>query len=448
MFFAPPQSVRQKALEVIDAVFNHDNDTGPPLITLHNDEDSNSYTLSSPSSSPSSSSGSPLSSSDEQSPDLPLAVASMQGLLASVQGEKDPRCLVLSLRIVQKALRFFTVPLSAVADRSRKSSSSVSSSSSGVPTNEDEIGATMGRVFEALACYFPITFTPPEDDPHGITPHQLQRALFEALVAHRGLLPHLLPFLLTQLTGAKASADLIDPDYYDEEEGDPQATNATAQMQAMRVMVLLARGQGLGQGLGQEVGSGLGQEDAGGDEGMEREEMFLSLLAAAMFSLGMTATASPSSSSPSSSSLAASGSGASNRADDVVDGGGDDVGGVALWSITEVCRSLTTGSTGTRASAGPTRASAVKGARARMWRVVGEEGVVARCMATVLTQNKPRSTTSGSGGGGVLVDVDGLQGRAAVTILLAVAQVLKQPKAAIKQTIKNNQKQSTNQSLI
>ena len=134
----------------MDAVFS-DDAACPPLITLRHDSDSsNSYAL------PSSSSSSRLPLSSSQSPDLQLALASMQGLLASVQGEKDPRCLVLALRIVRRALRFFTVPLTAVNDPNRKSgsysasasassSSSSSSSSSPIATNEDEVGVTMGR---------------------------------------------------------------------------------------------------------------------------------------------------------------------------------------------------------------------------------------------------------------------------------------------------------------
>ena len=270
---------------------------------------------------------------------------------------------------------------------------------------------------------------------------------------YRGLLPHLLPFLLNQLTGARARASAEDIDPHDDDDGgdggdgggvDPQATNATAQIQALRVLALLGRGQGLGSGRGLEKG---GMESDGGAGG-KREEMFLSLLAAAMFALGMTATAPSSSalSSSLSSSLTAArstgGIDVGSSADDVVDGGGGggDVGGVALWAITEVCRSLTGGNaSGTRASAGLTRASSV-GARARAWRVWGEEGVVARCMATVL-QTKPRThahagvgAVAGAGvyggaptvGAGTVMDVDGVQGRAAVTILLAVAQVKKQ----------------------
>ena len=278
---------------------------------------------------------------------------------------------------------------------------------------------------------------------------------------YRGLLPHLLPFLLHQLTGARARASAEDIDPHDDDDGgdggdgggvDPQATNATAQIQALRVLALLGRGQGLGSGRGLEKG---GMESDGGAGG-KREEMFLSLLAAAMFALGMTATAPSSSalSSSLSSSLTAArstgGIDVGSSADDVVDGGGGggDVGGVALWAITEVCRSLTGGNaSGTRASAGLTRASSV-GARARAWRVWGEEGVVARCMATVL-QTKPRThahahagvgAVAGAGvyggaptvGAGTVMDVDGVQGRAAVTILLAVAQVKKQTN---KQTI-------------
>ena len=254
-------------------------------------------------------------------------------------------------------------------------------------------------------------------------------------------MPHLLPFLLTQLTGTRAS--LSEAESYDGNDvdvSDLQAANATAQIQALRVLVLLGRRQGLGAGLGldrgQSQGRGLekgGSEDDSVYEG-KREAMFLSLLAVAMYSLGMTAT--------SSSSLGngRSGGHGSGSSDDVVDGGGvdGDVGEVALWAITEVCRSLTTGgtggtndrasSTGTRANAAGTRASAsTVGARARAWRVFGEEGIITRCMATILpAKSRVSAGANASGATGVMVDVDGVQGRAAVTILLAVAQVMNQ----------------------
>ena len=259
-------------------------------------------------------------------------------------------------------------------------------------------------------------------------------------------MPHLLPFLLTQLTGTRAS--LSEAESYDGNDvdvSDLQAANATAQIQALRVLVLLGRRQGLGAGLGldrgQSQGRGLekgGSEDDSVYEG-KREAMFLSLLAVAMYSLGMTAT--------SSSSLGNGRSGGHgiDSSDDVVDGGGvdGDVGEVALWAITEVCRSLTTGatggsndrasSTGTRASSLGTRAStSTVGTRARAWRVFGEEGIITRCIATILPSKSRINAGAGASASanasatGVVVDVDGVQGRAAVTILLAVAQVINQ----------------------
>lgn len=36
-------------------------------------------------------------------------------------------------------------------------------------------------LFDVTACYFPITFTPPPNDPYGIKPHMLSNALQDVL---------------------------------------------------------------------------------------------------------------------------------------------------------------------------------------------------------------------------------------------------------------------------
>lgn len=70
----------------------------------------------------------------------------LEGLVVATDGEKDPRCLVLSLGLLTSAaqgLKEFVVE----------------------PMAE--------RIYEAVACYFPITFQPPADDPFGITSEML-----------------------------------------------------------------------------------------------------------------------------------------------------------------------------------------------------------------------------------------------------------------------------------
>jgi hypothetical protein len=110
-----------------------------------------------------------------------------------------------------------------------------------------------GRAFGAglasvLGMYFPITFTPPKDDPHKITQPMLAAALRAALVgpaaAKSGALPHALPLLLEHLTlpaGAGSHAG------GGEEEGDASQGAAEeevdhhARAEALRCVRLAAR---------------------------------------------------------------------------------------------------------------------------------------------------------------------------------------------------------------
>ena len=52
------------------------------------------------------------------------------------------------------------------------------------PTAADESAEPL---FDLTACYFPITFTPPPNDPYGITPDMLSTALRTVLTARSGL---------------------------------------------------------------------------------------------------------------------------------------------------------------------------------------------------------------------------------------------------------------------
>ena len=56
------------------------------------------------------------------------------------------------------------------------------------------------KLFDSVACYFPITFSPPEDDPFGVTTESLIQALENIFCAHSELHKHVLPFLVDHLT--------------------------------------------------------------------------------------------------------------------------------------------------------------------------------------------------------------------------------------------------------
>ncbi|CAN0441690.1 unnamed protein product, partial [Ectocarpus fasciculatus] len=65
---------------------------------------------------------------------------------------------------------------------------------------------TCEAVFDATACYFPVTFTPPPDDPHNISPDALRTGLEGVLVGSPGMAPHVLPMLLDKLSSEVSTA--------------------------------------------------------------------------------------------------------------------------------------------------------------------------------------------------------------------------------------------------
>ncbi len=77
-------------------------------------------------------------------------------LLSSFQGETDPRCLLQVLTMIsQHLMKVYPQIL-----------------------NDENVVVT---IFDAVAPYYPIHFTPPPNDPHRITPQTLQSALFGIL---------------------------------------------------------------------------------------------------------------------------------------------------------------------------------------------------------------------------------------------------------------------------
>lgn len=78
-----------------------------------------------------------------------------RGVLDCMEGEKDPRCLILCLRVLGRAQQLLPQASDALAE----------------------------ACFDVTACYFPITFTPPPNDPYGITPEVLSQALRSTLTA-------------------------------------------------------------------------------------------------------------------------------------------------------------------------------------------------------------------------------------------------------------------------
>lgn len=103
----------------------------------------------------------------------------LKGYVATVQGEKDPRNLMVLFGVDKVLL------------------------------TEWEMDREMTEAFfDITFCYFPITFRPPPDDPYGITSDDLKIALRAALSASPAMAPLGYPLLLEKLSAAGGPAKL------------------------------------------------------------------------------------------------------------------------------------------------------------------------------------------------------------------------------------------------
>ncbi|ETI50001.1 hypothetical protein F443_06351 [Phytophthora nicotianae P1569] len=117
----------------------------------------------------------------EQSEDLGRQFA--QTFLSAMEGEKDPRNLLLCMQVARTLLS----KLEPVFSRS---------------------DALLQQYFDVVSCYFPIIFTPPPNDPYGITSEGLILSLRHAFAASDLLAPLVLPFLLKKLASTVVEAKL------------------------------------------------------------------------------------------------------------------------------------------------------------------------------------------------------------------------------------------------
>lgn len=103
----------------------------------------------------------------------------LRGLVAAGEGEKDPRCLLQFLKILKRC--------SVVFQHAFRDSHTLQQ-----------------LLFDAVECYFPITFAPPPDDVFGVTTDMLVDAL-QAVMCSPPLLRLSTPFLIEQLEIADLS---------------------------------------------------------------------------------------------------------------------------------------------------------------------------------------------------------------------------------------------------
>ncbi|KAI1316679.1 hypothetical protein EDD11_009635 [Mortierella claussenii] len=98
------------------------------------------------------------------------------GFIQCLDGEKDPRNLLLAFTLIKKIILEF------------------------------DIAQHVEDLFEVTFCYFPITFRPPPDDPYGITSEHLKVGLRDCLAATPYFAKFALPLLLEKLSSSSGSA--------------------------------------------------------------------------------------------------------------------------------------------------------------------------------------------------------------------------------------------------
>ncbi|MEW5299353.1 MAG: hypothetical protein WDW36_002378 [Sanguina aurantia] len=115
-----------------------------------------------------------------------LGVDLVDACLSAVDGEKDPRCLLLLFSIIQQLAIVYHAP--------------------GVDASP--LKHNSGPIVETLSAYFPVTFTPPRNDAHRITRADLVAALQATLSASPFFAPFVLPLLLEKLSSTHRPAKL------------------------------------------------------------------------------------------------------------------------------------------------------------------------------------------------------------------------------------------------
>ena len=71
----------------------------------------------------------------------------------------------------------------------------------------------MQILFDAVFCYFPITFRPPPDDPYGITAQDLKSRLKGCVAASSYFAPFAFPQLLDKLDSTSPNVKVKDLDF-------------------------------------------------------------------------------------------------------------------------------------------------------------------------------------------------------------------------------------------
>ena len=101
-------------------------------------------------------------------------------IINATEEEKDPRCLLLTFGLIHFLLSNFSDVI---------------------------LKPFLPEIFDNLSCYFPISFTPPENDPYKITPEDLRRAHNRCL-ANKNFITDTLGLVFDKLTASQKDTKL------------------------------------------------------------------------------------------------------------------------------------------------------------------------------------------------------------------------------------------------
>ncbi|KAI5079368.1 hypothetical protein GOP47_0004847 [Adiantum capillus-veneris] len=100
-----------------------------------------------------------------------------------IDGEKDPRCLLIGFHVVELATQMF-------------------------PDPTGPIGRVSEELFGIISCYFPVSFNPAPDDERGITREDISVVLMHCFGSTKLFADFCIPFLLEKLSSTLKSAKL------------------------------------------------------------------------------------------------------------------------------------------------------------------------------------------------------------------------------------------------
>lgn len=103
------------------------------------------------------------------------------GVCLAIDGEKDPRCLLVAFHIVELVVKLF-------------------------PDPKGHMGSLSEEMFSIVSCYFPISFNPAVGDKRGITREDLSTALMHCFASTRLFADFCIPLLLEKLSSSLRTA--------------------------------------------------------------------------------------------------------------------------------------------------------------------------------------------------------------------------------------------------